>query len=205
MSLPPPNGYGIASITFQRAGTPHPAVTTMGFRNANAFTAATCLTQWRNATSGSTARPFHASRMMVGWTITEMYVLIMSTLGVPTSAVDTTPIVGTLAGVGMPVNTSIVVNKTVAAVGKQYRGRMLWPPVFVPQANVDGDGNIVAGSVSGLQGFATAMLSTMNSNNIPGYLLHQPPQGGGPTPVPTLISGLVVRSRIGTIRHRIRR
>lgn len=205
MSLPPPPGTAICLASFQKLGTPHLMATTLALSNPSGFNAGNTNTIWRQALSFSSGRPFHASNMIVGWSIVETYVLQTSLLGVPTANSNTTPVVGTRVANGMPVNTSVVVNKTVVPVGRQYRGRMLWPPSWTASTNVDADGIIAGASVTSLQAFATSMFAVFAANGYGVVLLHQPPQGGGPIPAPTAVSSLVVRNRIGTIRHRIRR
>lgn len=205
MSLPPPNGYGIASLTFQRVGTPKTAVITCGFQNATALTAAACNTRWRAATMVNANTPFLPTNMFVGWSVVQSYILLTSAGGLPTADTITTPVVGTRAGLGLPVNTSVVVPKTVALVGRQYRGRILFPPTYLATSAVDQDGNITPAQVTALQATVTQMHAGMTGNSMPPVLLHQPPQGGGATPIPTPITAFTIRPRIGTIRHRIRR
>lgn len=205
MSIPPPPGYAILSATFQQVGTPHLMVTTMGVANPANLTAAAVNTAWRNGFSGTSTRPFWPANLLNTFSIVESYALLNSTGGVPTSNSNTTPIIGTRVAIGMPPNTSVVVSKTVVPVGRQYRGRMLLPPTYAASSTIDANGIIGATPLGNLQTWVTAMYNSLVGANLAPVLLHQPPQGGGVTPTPTAISGLVVRSRIGTIRHRIRR
>ena len=204
MSLPPPASHGIASVTVQRSGTPHPAVTTLAFANASAFTAASCNAKWRIAISGANTKYFNVANMIVGWTIIETYVLVADSGGNLTSDSNTTPLGGTRVANGLPVNTSVVANKTVALVGRQYRGRMLLPASYLDVTNVDANGIISATPLGNITSFLSSMVANLVAASIPPVLLHQTPLGGGSPPSPTSVSGIVPRNRIGTIRHRIR-
>lgn len=179
--------------------------TTLALRNNTGLTAATVNSRWRTGIAGVNTRPFHPVNMLVGYNIVETYVLNCDAGGVITAHSDLTPIVGTRVANGMPVNTSIIVAKDVIPVGRQYRGRMLWPPCYLASTSVDSDGVILPAQRVNLTSFASQMWSYLNTNSLTPVLLHQPPQGGGGVPGPTLISGFTVGPRIGTIRHRIRR
>lgn len=204
MSLPPPPGYCIASVTLQRSGTPKVAVITMGLGNPTAKTAAQVNTDWRLSLTNGANRPLFAGNFITGWTILQTYVVACSAGGVITTHTDFVTAAGTRVAAGMPVNTSVVILKTVAIAGRQYRGQIKCPPIYFASSVVDQDGQIQPAQVSAWQTMWTAVHADMVARNIPPYMLHQPPQSG-PTPAPTAISGFTVRARVGTMRRRIRR
>lgn len=145
------------------------------------------------------ARPYNAAQMYVGYTLakTETYV---NTDGVITYDLDETPIIGTLSSsLGTPINTSILVKKNTNVVGRRYRGRHMFPNLWVPEANISQAGIITTGGVSTLQALFTAAITAQIAGGLDPYLGHSVSEVA-----PTAYTTVSVQPKIGTMRRRIR-
>lgn len=114
-----------------------------------------------------------------------------------------------------PVSTAIIIEKRSALSGRRNRGRM-----YIPAVNdslVDIAGNLLPVPLAAYQTEIDTFLTTVNTVLGGGeggmYLLHSKgwngtredePADPGNAPAPTKVTSLVVKSKIGTQRRRIR-
>lgn len=145
----------------------------------------------------STGRPFTATNMFTGYVITDTKILMHTLGGILLTANNTTPVTGSKSGAPLPVNTSVIVRKSVAQAGKKYRGRMLVPPLYFSETDVDAVGNIGA-PLATYQTAWTGAWTDLNPST-PIVLLHS-----DPLITPTPVLGLNINARIGTTGKRMR-
>lgn len=125
----------------------------------------------------------------------------------PGGSVDSTlaPAGGARSGAEAPVAMAAIARKNTGQFGRSGRGRMFLPGVL-GQADVSGDGSIVAARQAQINTRLTELLDTLvvgdpgGLNALPPVLLHSP---GGPT-LPTSIISLTCAPLVGWIRGRIR-
>lgn len=145
----------------------------------------------------SPSRPFHVAEMLIGFTLTEAKISMVTLGGILLTAINSTPSAGTKPTVSpCPINTSVIVRKNVFPAGRKYRGRMLIPPFYFGEALVDAAGNIT--SVAVYQTLFNNAFSALSAPN-PIVLLHS-----DPALTPTPLTGYSVNNRIGTIGKRMR-
>lgn len=145
---------------------------------------------------GGGAGPIAAANMLTGYTLVEMKILMRTLGGILLTAVDTTQIVGARVGSGMSINTSVLIKKVVTPAGRKYRGRLMWPPMYFTESDVNMTGNITA-SLATYQGGWTSIWTNLNPTT-PAVLLHSD------ATTPTPLTALTVQAKIGTIGKRMR-
>jgi hypothetical protein len=96
--------------------------------------------------------------------------------------------------------TCVLVAKQTAHRGRANKGRMFLPGLL-QDSQVENDGTIPSGQVTGLQTAFTAFLGQLSSNSVPMYILHK----SDPTLAPSLVESLTVRPLIATQRRRLRK
>lgn len=202
MSLTPPAGYGIHARTYRPDGGSRTAVNVWGFRNVSSAPIATVHAAAGSAMSGG-GKPYNLGNLALTWKSVQSYTLI-NIGGVLTSSTSISGSSGTLAIEPVPPATSMVVRKITGVAGRAYRGRIALPGGFIDEPTVDEAGILDAGVVTAFQTTFDAMLAQMNTSNIPVYLLHGP-NLLGVTPVPTLVSSILVTNLVGSQRRRLRR
>lgn len=201
MSTTPPPGFGVYVATFTVAGALRSQVNTWGFGNGGAFTAASALTLM-NTNFGGSGKIYGVTLRNTQTVFAESYVLL-NTGGVLTSAVTANAVAGTSTFASPAPNVSIVARKVTGLAGRQYRGRCALPSGFIDEADVNDAGQIG----SSLAAYSTAAALTFAAcvtSSIPLYLLHGPNKAGV-TPVPTVMTGVLLDSLVGTQRRRIKR
>lgn len=141
--------------------------------------------------------PFVGGNMYNGYVLAETKITMVTLGGVLLTSSITAPITGgKVAGSPAPINTSVIVRKTVLQAGKKYRGRMLIPPMFFAESDIDAAGNI--STVSTYQAFWNNVYTAINPSQTI-VLLHS-----DPAIAPTPVTALTVNSKIGTIGKRMR-
>lgn len=200
-SAPPPPGYGYWAIRFQTVGSPHISEITCGFKVNSLDTAIQSNIRLRNAMA-ATGSPFLAPVMGSSFTILNTYVL-SNLSGLLTADTDIAPIAGSLSIQNPSLNTALVIKKNTLYAGRQYRGRMMVPPMKLAETDVSVAGIISGSSLTSNQGNWNTFYTALNSQLISPYLLHNPPLVGS-TPPPTNIISFQVTPLIGTIKRRIR-
>lgn len=192
------NGYGLWVPTFTLDGSTKIFQTAMMFLNTGSATAAANNSAMRSIWT-ATSRPFSAGQMFTGYTFarSEAYVVLA---GVTTYDLNETAIVGSVAATtGSPINTSILVKKNTGIVGRRYRGRFMFPNMWVPEVNISQAGI--------LSGTPFTFLQTMMQNTITDQITAgmNPVLGHSSSEVaPTPFTTVTVGSKVGTMGRRIR-
>ena len=198
----PPSGYGEWAATIQTVGAPHLSVVTCGFKFTGIPSAASLNAGLRNAMQ-VTNSIFRPSVMGSQFSIVSTYVL-QNLSGVLFSDLNISPLTGTATVASPPLNTAIIAQKKTALAGRQYRGRMMLPPLILAEANVDAAGTIFPATVTTINAALLAFYNAVVAAGLEPYLLHDTPKSGV-TPAPTLINSFQCAQLIGTMKRRIRR
>lgn len=196
MTIHIPSGYSNGHFRFVLAGDPQEMTTSIGFSSAPGETPEDEAAIFRAAMSASTL--LNAGSILVDYTYTGVRVERMTDTGLIVSEINT-PIVGTQAGGCLPNNCSFLMDKVTNSGGREFRGRMFWPPMFVNEANVDKNGFISSVSAASLTTSAQTWRAGMVSNGIPPVLFHS-----NPALTPTLITSFRFQQQIATQRERMR-
>lgn len=108
-----------------------------------------------------------------------------------------------LVPTGSP-QVAYLLQKSTGLAGRANRGRMYIPGTR--EAIVNSDGNIISTDLATMQTGASAFLADLATNNVPMYILHDPPKEppGAPAPDPTLVTALNVAPKVATQRRRLR-
>jgi hypothetical protein len=144
-----------------------------------------------------TTAPWYVDRRSTTWTLTVVDTKaniagleyeFAEDFGIPGTAMLDTP----------PMNVSLVVAKITGLVGRQYRGRMIVPPMTLDQSTVDGAGYIDGGVL---------VTENVKYQDALGHLaLHDLSMGVRHADgTITQLLNLDVRGRIGSIRRRFKR
>jgi len=197
-----PVGYGIAAFRYSCVGVTDPIITTLGFRwitggggytGTAANAASTFSAKWAGPGFVSAAA-FYTS----DYTFQGVDVTMMRASG-SEMATEPQSIVGSLAGSAPPVNCAVLVRKSTAMGGRKGRGRMFLPAGLAPEGTVDAAGVLQSGTVTGLQGRLNTFRTTMATEGLPLYLLHD-----DPAITPNEITSFGVQSKMATQRRRMR-
>lgn len=104
---------------------------------------------------------------------------------------------GGKATAGLTPNTAFLLTKNTSLGGREGRGRMYIPgPV---EADVDSGGAVTAAQITAFLTAGSALLTNLNTDNIPMVLLHKS------STAPTLVTSLGVSTGVATQRRRLRR
>lgn len=121
---------------------------------------------------------------------------------------NTDVVVGTKAfttgQVSPPANCCFVASKLTTHVGRQFRGRMYLPASSVHAGQIAAGGQWASGVAAAIQARVETFNTVITTAGYQPYLLHTAP-AVGTTPDPTLITGYIVRSQVGTQRRRFNR
>lgn len=110
---------------------------------------------------------------------------------------SSTSIAGALSGSALPPNNAYLVKKVTGLSGRQYQGRMYIPGV--PEASVNEGGFLETADLASLQLNMNQFLAALSTAGYPMVLLHT-----APLATPTSVTSLIVDTRIGTQRRRMR-
>lgn len=115
---------------------------------------------------------------------------------------------GSEAASMLPPNVALLVKKNTSLGGRRGRGR-LYMPWVLQEAGANDIGTIDGASLAARQANATAMLASLTSEPVTGIetpmvLLHDS-SGAGVEPPPTVVTSLLVDSRVATQRRRMGR
>ncbi|HKZ21565.1 MAG TPA: hypothetical protein VJQ57_15850 [Acidimicrobiia bacterium] len=140
-----------------------------------------------------------SSAFTVAWDISgaRMYYKVLGELAKIEAA---TPVGGTRNDTADPPNTSVLVKKVTALVGRKHQGRMYLP---APRADGTNDGGLLTAAEAGI--FQTAVDDWLGVIQSAAYfgapvILHQFEADGDPT----VIEAFVVQPRVATQRRRLR-
>jgi hypothetical protein len=110
-----------------------------------------------------------------------------------------TVVTGTRTGSPMPVNVSMLARKTTGQGGRRGRGRSYWPPMFIGEAEVSGNGVIDSDRLATINAALASTLDALGTALFPAVLLHS--DGGTPDP----ITSWSMENVVATQRRRLRR
>lgn len=192
------NGYGLWVPTLTLDGSTKIFQAAMMFQNSGAFPAAANNTALRTVWTTGT-RPFAAGAMFTGYTLarTECYVNIS---GVVTYDLNETAVVGAVAATtGTPINTSILVRKNTNIVGRRYRGRFMFPNMWIPEVNISQAGIISGTPFTTLQSTFDTTIAAQIAAGCPPVLGHSVSEVA-----PTPFTSVTVQPKVGTMGRRIR-
>lgn len=194
-----PNGYHIIVPSLQVTGSSHTCQVALMGKTKPGDAAGATLLAWTTALKLA-GGPLNAAQMYVGWSVASIKVSQMD-LGILTVSEDFTPVVGTKAGsVGTPMNTSILTKKNTGIAGRRYRGRAMWPNMWVNEAQVSQAGIIDGAGQTAVNALMSTYNASLSAYGINEYLGHSSSEVA-PT---QFITPMVVVQRVGTIKRRIR-
>jgi hypothetical protein len=189
-------GFSQCVLRFKCAGDAEEAVTTIGIANGTVPGGA-------NNSASFVRDAWLASFAVAGQSSSYTFVGVTAYVGQdggpPVVVEALSGRVGTNATGPIPINCATLVRKQTALGGRTNRGRMFVPPYDWDEASIDGAGNINPGSVAVVQAKYSAFKAAIGT----AVLLHDSSSPGDH--VPTVISALVLDSKIATQRRRLRR
>jgi hypothetical protein len=143
------------------------------------------------------AAPVFASNMFDEWTFNGVSASLMTSTG-PLVGQHIDPIPGTLSGMGVPLNSAVLLKKNTGLGGRKQRGRMYWPPTGLASANVTTAGEINSTLVGiFVDNWIEAFSNWLDNDCVP-MLFHSDATAATP------ITGLTVESVLATQRRRMR-
>ena len=203
MSVTPPPGYGIYTRTYGPVGGPHDCVNVFGFQNTIGSTAAVAIAA-QDTLMTAAGRPYVLADLAFTWEYRGSYCLVNNG-GLLSSAVVPAAAAGTGAANVVGPGTSIVVSKTTALAGRQFRGRVAFPGGFLAEGDVDPAGVLNGAFVAALQAKWNNLNTAWFASPYKPVIIHGPfgtPPAPGPNP--TGILSFFVTSLSGSQRRRLR-
>lgn len=195
-----PNGYHVCVPSMTLTGSTHIFQVALMGKTKVGDAVATTRASWTDALTAQTLSPLKPSMVYIGWTLASVKVSQMDA-GVLTVDEDVTAFVGTKTGsLGTTCNTSILTKKPTGIAGRRYRGRAMWPNLWVPEANVSQAGILQAGEVTNVNNIMSTLDSRLVGLGILSYLGHSVAEVA-----PTVLTGpMQCVQKVGTIKRRIR-
>lgn len=190
---PIPDGYGIASVIYQRLLDGHEFVTTWGYHNVGSNAPDAVAT----SLSAAWIANFVPAHCLDSYEYVGMRVLQIRS-GDEEAAIHLEVTPGTATGNALSPAVAVGITKQTLLAGRKFRGRVYLQPAFCPEEDVDEAGVIAAGVITTLQDDATGWLSDADGAGYPLQLLHK--DLSTPTPLVTL----EVRPNVRTQRRRQR-
>lgn len=192
------NGYALWIPTFTLDGSTKIFQTAMMLQNTGSSTAGAINTGMR-VHWGKSGAPFDAAQFFsqYTWARSECYVKLA---GVTTYDLSEVAVVGTnTANTGTPINTSLLLKKNTGLVGKRYRGRFMFPNMWIPEVNISQAGILSGTPYTTMQ---TKFQQAITDQNTAGYsaVLGHSTSEVAPTPFTTV----TLQPKIGTMSRRIR-
>lgn len=195
-----PNGYHIVVPSLTLAGSTHIFQVALMGKTKTGDNVTTTLTSWVDALTLQANSPLKASNMYTGWVLASIKASQMDS-GLLTVDENLTAQVGNKAGSnGTPCNTSILTKKPTGIAGRHYRGRCMWPNLWVPEANISQAGIIDATNI----GLVNTLMGQIDSRCVALGIFAQ--LGHSVSEIaPTALTGpMQCVAKIGTIKRRIR-
>lgn len=186
-----PAGFGQANFLFGGISAPLGAAVTLAFSNDDG---ASALEVAENLGSMFAVRI--TPNLSSGITQTGCLVKLGPNATGP-SAFEAFAALGTQAAAGLTPAVAYLVRKNTALGGREGRGRM-----FIPggvESALDNSGNVISGTLAGLQAAFNNLFADMVAGFVPPVLLHNS------ATVPTDITSFSVDSRAATQRRRQRK
>jgi hypothetical protein len=194
-----PEGYAQTSLFFSQAGGTKQYVTTMGIGpliDPDPFELADSIFLLLS----STDRILNPSEYLDEYSFDGVRVSVETGTGPLVGDYVVGPTnTGTLTGSPLPVNVSMISRKRTLAGGRRGRGRSFFPPMFIGETLVDGNGTIDPDRLEALNIALAGTLDAWNATTFAPCLLHS--DGGTPDAIQTWVMEPVV----ATQRRRLRR
>ncbi len=192
-------GLGIFTLKFGAIGDPEVMVTTCGY-----FSNATLIVDVQGHADnvhGAWASAFPASALSSKYTYLGVDVIYNPSDGGLVEAAVNANVVGTGTASPLPSNCAYLVRKLTSAVGRKHKGRFFIPAMLLAESNVDNNGMLDTGSITGLQSrfddFFT-QLTTGFDPDINPLVLHND------NTVADVVNSFQVQPQIATQRRRMR-
>lgn len=204
---------GFIQITHRFGGTSQPngAAIVYGIEDVAGFASAALAAQAAHTQFGSIVMPELSTTLTLQSTLAKFGPDDVGPTGEYASSIAG----GTGADPTSP-NTTFLVTKQTAIGGKRSRGRLYLPGLG--EAWVDPGGVILGTKITSLQADLDTWLDDLQSLDMPMMLLHEPATEwalvngqprrvptGDPPPAPSVVTSLVLSSKAGTQRRRMRR
>lgn len=194
-----PEGYGMATMRWALTGKTAPISVTCGFKKElGDVTPQEVADDWFEAWALNSDSPAAAAHMRNTWTFIGVDIFYQSPDGPQGASSVHAPVVGTSAvGNNLKINTTMLVQKRTAFVGREQRGRMYVPATLLSDTTVTATGTINSDAVAEIQGYYTALFDDLADGASPMYLLHSKAEN-----TPDLVTSLVLRGQAATQRRR---
>jgi hypothetical protein len=195
-----PNGYHITVPSLQLVGSTHTFQVAMMAKTKVGDNVAATNTSWIDALTLQTNSPLKSSNIYVGWNVLSIKTSQMDS-GLLTVVDTVSSIIGTkAASLGVPCNVSILTKKPVDIAGRKYRGRCMWPDLWVSEANIGQNGVIDSTGITLVNTLMAGMDARLVGLGIFQYLGHSSSEVA-----PTALNGpMLCVPKVGTIKRRIR-
>lgn len=146
----------------------------------------------------ATGGPYRATALSSDWKFLGVHCTVMQEVG-PISADFDNPVTGTATAAQVPINSTLLVNKTTGIGSRRNRGRCYPPATMLAETQVNSLGQITA-TLSGIQAYFTHIMTGLSTALLQPVLFHQSPPF-----TPTPITALTVQPLLATQRRRMRR
>jgi len=187
-----PSGYASCAIPAHHGGTSHVSYFTFGVDNNTGLTAPANVASAVWLAFHSTIRD--AVDNSVEWG--PILVSVNGGSGVVTGE-GTDSDLGAAGLASIPMNSALLVAKQTATPGRAGKGRM-YVPFALEESDVSETGVIDGTTVTDWQNIMDDFLLALAAEDVPMVVLHE---GAG---TPAVVTQLIVRSKIGTQRRRLR-
>lgn len=198
-----PAGFGLVAVKLRLAGDPEPMFVTHGVDLSEAGVD-------HQATANAIGNSFVAVTSLgplfnSSWTVESVILRVGDGAGGSTVFEDAVNYNSGVAGASLPQNCAVLFKKQTNLAGREGRGRMYFPGIA--EGNVDAAGVLTSTAITSHNDRAFAYLNLLADDvqtPAPMVLLHSSPQLGA-VPPPTVVTAMIVDSRIATQRRRLRR
>lgn len=193
-----PNGFGMATMRWSHTGRTNPFSVTCGFKQElELATPQEIADEWYDAWI-QTGGPCASGNMRDTFVFLGVDVFIQTDDGPTGGSSSGPPQPGTITiGEELKVNTTMLVQKRTAFVGREQRGRMYVPALKLSSSTMTSLGTITSDAVAEIQGQFNLVFDQLSEGPAPMYLLHS--KIGN---TPDAITSLTMRSQGATQRRR---
>lgn len=196
MSIIIPAGYTNVAYRFTLTGDLEQMMVAMGVSNGTSFDVEQVAAEAHTIASAA-GNPFAPDSMLSGW----RFVGTTATRGTsedPLVAEYNEVVDGTIAAAPLPNNCAHLVSKRTNLGGRQHRGRMYPPAFHLGESSITPNGTFVE-NLNTIQALYTSWWGDLVAGDLTPVLFHS---AIGVTP--TVVTSLILDSRIATQRRRLR-